>query len=379
MAHEMIADFEKAYHGGPTIRAALKIPTGQSHVLVLFGPSGAGKTTILRCLAGLETPSKGRISFADQTWFDGEQEVVLSPQSRAIGYLFQDYALFPHLTVSQNITYALKGASKKQRVQCMQEMLHLFQLDGLADRWPGQLSGGQQQRVALARVLTRRPVLFLLDEPLSALDEPTRLQMRSELRRLLQGLASPTICVTHDPVEALTLADEVAVMGAGCILQIGSPDAVFSRPISAEVAAIVGVETVVVGTLTERTNELVALDVEGTRVWAVERTGQGHVFYLSIRAEDVILELAAPANSSARNHLAGKVVEIRPAGPVLKVVVNCGFLLTALVTRQAAQDLHLCPGTGVTATIKASAIHLIPRESGLQTMGYGAPVGHASH
>jgi molybdate transport system ATP-binding protein len=378
MAVEMIADFEKAYHGGPTIRAAIRIPIGRPYVLVLFGPSGAGKTTILRCLAGLETPSTGRISFAGQAWFDAEQEVVLPPQSRAIGYLFQDYALFPHLTVSRNITYALKGAPKRQRVDCMQEMLKLFQLEGLADKRPAQLSGGQQQRVALARVLARRPALFLLDEPLSALDEPTRVQVRAELRGLLQGLASPTICVTHDPVEALTLADEVAVVADGRILQIGSPDEVFSRPISAEVAAIVGVETVIAGRLTERNKDLVALDVQGTRVWAVERTGQGQAFYLSIRAEDVILELEAPASSSARNHLAGKVVDIRPAGPVLKVIVNCGFLLTALVTRQAAQDLDLCPGTSVIATIKASAIHLILREPRVQTIGNGAAAGGAS-
>jgi molybdopterin-binding protein len=153
---------------------------------------------------------------------------------------------------------------------------------------------------------------------------------------------------------------------------------VFSRPMSAEVAAIVGVETVIAGTVSERKNDLVAIDVQGTRMWAVERTGQGQVFYLSIRAEDVILELAAPANSSARNHLAGKVVEIRPAGPVLKIIVNCGFLLTALVTRQAAQDLNLCPGTAITATIKASAIHLIPREPRVQSIGDDAAVGGPS-
>jgi molybdate transport system ATP-binding protein len=202
---------------------------------------------------------------------------------------------------------------------------------------------------------------LLLDEPLSALDAPTREQVRGELRDILEGLGIPTICVTHDWVEALALADEVAVMGGGRVLQVGAPDVVFSRPADADVAAIVGVETVVTGHIADRKDDLVALDVGGVRIWAVERSGRGGEFYLCIRAEDVTLEMGTRPSSSARNHLAGRVMEIRPAGPVSRITINCGFALSALVTRQAAQDLHLVPGVPVTATVKASAVHLIPR------------------
>ncbi len=361
MADEMTADFEKRYNGGPTIRAMLRLPAGRPHVLVLFGPSGSGKTTILRCLAGLERPAHGRIAFAGQTWFDAEAGVQIPPQSRAIGYLFQDYALFPHLSVAGNIAFALRGGDAKACERRVRELLDLLQLRGLEDRLPAQLSGGQQQRVALARVLARRPQLLLLDEPLSALDAPTREQVRGELRGLLRGQGIPTVCVTHDWVEVLALADEVAVLGGGRVLQVGPPDEVFSRPAGADVAAIVGVETVVAGKIVERVDDLAALDVGGVRLWAVDARGQGGECYLCIRAEDVTLEIGTRPNSSARNHLAGRVTEVRPAGPVSHVAVDCGFVLTALVTRQAAQDLNLKPGTPVTATVKASAVHLIPR------------------
>ena len=357
----MTADFEKRYDGGPTIRASLRLPVGRPHVLVLFGPSGSGKTTVLRCLAGLEQPDRGRVTFADETWFDAETGVQRPPQARAIGYLFQDYALFPHLTVAGNITYALQGAGAGRRAGRMGEVLELLHLHGLEDRRPAQLSGGQQQRVALARVLARRPQLLLFDEPLSALDAPTREQVRGYLRAILEAQGIPVICVTHDWVEALALADEVAVMAGGRILQTGPPDEVFSRPADAEVAAIVGVETVVTGRVAERKDDLVALEVGKVRLWAVAPSGRGGEFYLCIRAEDVTLEIGTRPSSSARNHLAGRVTEVRPAGPVSRVTVECGFSLAALVTRQATQDLALQPGTPVTATVKASAVHLIPR------------------
>lgn len=357
----MTADFEKTYNGGPSVYGTLRLPVGKPHVTVLFGPSGSGKTTILRCLAGLERPSRGRIAFAGETWFDAEAEVQVPPQARAIGYLFQDYALFPHLTVAGNITYALQGIGAGECARRVGEMLQLLRLQGLEDRRPAQLSGGQQQRVALARVLVRRPRLLLLDEPLSALDAPTREQVRGELRGLLRGQGIPTVCVTHDWVEALALADEVAVMGAGRVLQVGPPDEVFSRPADADVAAIVGVETVVTGRVAERKDDLASLEVGKVRLWAVEASGRGGEWYVCIRAEDVTLEIGAPPGSSARNHLAGTVMDVRPAGPVSRVTVDCGFALTALVTRQAAQDLALTPGVAVTATVKASAVHLIPR------------------
>jgi len=239
MADEITAAFAKTYPGGPTIHGTLHLPVGRPHVTVLFGPSGSGKTTILRCLAGLERPSRGRITFAGETWFDGEAGVQVSPQARAIGYLFQDYALFPHLTLYGNIVYAMPGADRAVRDAQVQALLRLLRLEGLEARRPAQLSGGEQQRVALARVLARRPRLLLLDEPLSALDAPTREQVRGELRELLRSQGIPTVCVTHDRAEAWALADDVAVMGGGRVLQVGPPDVVFKSPENAEAPACV--------------------------------------------------------------------------------------------------------------------------------------------
>jgi molybdate transport system ATP-binding protein len=361
MADAVTADFEMSYVSGSPIRATLRIPTGLPHVTVLFGPSGSGKTTILRCLAGLERPQRGEIQYAGETWFAADTNTMVPPQNRGIGYLFQDYALFPHLSVAGNIGYALSSLTHATRSARIKELLLLFRLEGLENRRPAQLSGGQQQRVALARVLAPRPRLLLLDEPLSALDAPTREQVRGELRNVLRSQGTPAVCVTHDWVEALCLADEVAVVAGGRILQTGSPDEVFSRPANAEVAAIVGVETVIAGRVTERTDGLIGLDVGSARLWALDMGAGADEFFVSIRAEDVTLEIGATPSSSARNHLIGHVMEILPGGPVARIVLDCGFRLTALVTRQAVQDLNLLPGGLVTATVKASAIHLIPR------------------
>jgi molybdate transport system ATP-binding protein len=200
-----------------------------------------------------------------------------------------------------------------------------------------------------------------LDEPLSALDAPTREQVRGELRNVLRSQGTPSVCVTHDWVDTLCLADEVTVVAGGRILQTGSPDEVFSRPANAEVAAIVGVETVIGGRVSERANGLIELDVGSARLWALDMGGSAAEFFVSIRAEDVTLETCTAPSSSARNHLVGHVTEVLPAGAVARIVVHCGFRLTALVTRQAVQDLQLRPGCLVTATVKASAVHLIPR------------------
>lgn len=357
---QIIAEFEKRYPGGPAVRCGLRLPLDRSHVLVLFGPSGSGKSTILRCIAGLERPDSGRITCGEESWFDGGKGRFVPPASRGVGYLFQEYALFPHLTVARNIGYALRGMTPEERAGEIDRMISIWKLEGLEGRYPGQLSGGQQQRVALARALVRRPKVLLLDEPLSALDAPLRDRLRGELGRLLHEFQVPTLCVTHDPVEALALGDELAVIIDGALQQVGTPQAVFSRPASEAVAAIVGVDTVAPGRIVDRSEGLVVLDVEGVRVWAVAPPSEGDEFYLSIRAEDVMIEKGISEKSSARNHLPGRVREIRSIGPVAKVKIDCGFPIIALVTRQAVQALELEEGAGVTAVVKATAVHLIP-------------------
>ena len=271
-------DIEKRYPGGETIRASFTIPGSPPRVFILFGPSGAGKTTILRCLAGLEPITRGRIRHGDEMWADAERGIFLPPQKRSVGYLFQDYALFPHLDVGRNIGYGLGGLSRAERATRVEATCTMLGLDDLVDRKPGRLSGGQQQRVALARVLVRQPELLLLDEPFSSLDAGTREEVRSELAHLLRRLSIPAVVVTHDWVDALTLGDEMIVLTEGRILQVGSPREVLTKPRHREVAAAVGVETVAVGQVLGREGGVATLEVGRSRLVAVDPGGRGAGF-----------------------------------------------------------------------------------------------------
>jgi iron(III) transport system ATP-binding protein len=214
---------------------SLSVPRGG--LLALLGHSGCGKTTTLRLIAGLEKPDSGEV------WLDGRcvagGGAWLPPEARRVGLVFQDYALFPHLTLAENIAFGLTqlNGSKSQRVA---EMLQLTGLDGLGERYPHQLSGGQQQRVALARALAARPSVVLLDEPFSNLDAALRKAMRQEVRQILQAIGATTLFVTHDQEEALSLADRVAVMDKGRVVQIGTPQEVYLRPATPELAVFLG-------------------------------------------------------------------------------------------------------------------------------------------
>lgn len=200
------------YRRGPLIRGDFHLPLDHRHVLVLMGSSGSGKTTLLRCLAGLERPTEGVIQAGDVLWFDAAQKLCLSPQERDIGYLFQEYALFPHLSVGENIVYGLRGLPKRMRKEVAEEWLQRFDLGEVWNRRIGEISGGQQQRVALARALVRKPRLLLLDEPLSALDTELRAEMADQLTRVIADLAIPVVLVTHDLSEATQLGDEIITL-----------------------------------------------------------------------------------------------------------------------------------------------------------------------
>ncbi len=361
MAAEMIVDVAKTFPGRPPIRARFRYPVEASTVLILFGPSGSGKTTILRSMAGLEWPEEGTIRFVSRTWLDTASAIRVPPQDRQIGYMPQDYALFPNYSVAGNIAYGLGDLAVADRKKRVEELLDLFQLRGFEYAKPRELSGGQQQRVALARAVAPRPQLLLLDEPLSALDAPTRVQLRGELRSLLKQLGLPSIIVTHDWAEALTLGDVMAVMSEGNILQVGTPQEVFSRPANAEVARVVGVETVVQGKLVETREGLAAVQVGDVSLTAVASTDIGPDVFVCIRAEDVTVELVGAVGTSARNHLQGKVSAIASLGALARVTIECGFPLTAVITRSALSELGLTVGTAVRAAFKAGSVHLISR------------------
>jgi molybdate transport system ATP-binding protein len=242
------------------------------------------------------------------------------------------------------------------------DMVRLFGLQGLENAKPRELSGGQQQRVALARAVAPRPQLLLLDEPLSALDAPTRLQLRGELRSLLKKLALPSIIVTHDWAEALTLGDHIAVIADGKVLQTGLPQDVFSHPANADVARVVGVETVVHGRIVQSVEGLATVEVGAVSLTAVGTTEDGPDVFVCIRAEDVTLERAPSGETSARNHLPGRVRQIDSLGALARITLDCGFPLTAVITRSALSELALTIGSSVRAVFKAGSVHLISRE-----------------
>lgn len=365
MASEMIVEISKSFPGRLTIDASFLMVLDPPTVLILFGPSGSGKTTILRCLAGLEWPDQGAIRFRDQTWVETQSGIGLPPQRRQIGFMSQDYALFPTHSVEGNIEFGLSALGVAERRQRVAEVISLLQLQGTEHLKPNQLSGGQQQRVALARAVARRPQLLLLDEPLSALDVPTRSKLCGELRSLLKQLAIPSVVVTHDWAEALALGDQMAVISEGRVLQVGVPQEVFSRPLNAAVARIVGIETVVQGRIVDSSRDLVTVDVAGAKLLALAPEEPMPDVFVCIRAEDVVLEAPRVGATSARNHLAGTVCEVTAMGALVRVGIDCGFPLSALVTRSAVEDLHLSPGASVVAVIKAGAVHLVPRQDGI--------------
>lgn len=364
MAREIVGSFTKRFPNGPIVTVSdFRHRCDGARTTVLFGPSGAGKTTLLRCLAGLEQPDSGTIRFGDESWFDGERLTGLTPQRRNVGYLSQDYSLFPHLNVEQNIAYGLRGLAPEVRDGRVAEMIRMLGLHGLESRFPAGLSGGEQQRVALGRAVVRRPRLLLLDEPLSGLDLPTRTRVRGELRGLLSRFALPVILVTHDRTEALTLGDDLVVMDRGSIVQSGPVAEVFSRPASVAAAGIVAVETVQPARVVECADGLATIAIGEIRLIALAvdlPVGVSDVF-VCIRAEDVMLLGGDAGRASARNHLPAVVKSLLREGPMMRIELDCGFPLTALLTKQACEELALRQGARVVALVKAPQIHLVPR------------------
>jgi molybdate transport system ATP-binding protein len=361
MSGGLHAVFARRFPNGPVICGEVSVPSDAFSVTVLFGPSGSGKTTLLRCLAGLERPDEGDIRFGETIWFDASRRIHLPPQRRGIGYFFQEYALFPHLTVAGNIAYGLGELDKASRARRVGEMLALFGLNGLANRYPHQISGGEQQRVALARAVVRRPRLLLLDEPLSALDAPTREPLRRELRRLLKGLGVPTLLVTHDRTEALALGDMAVVMESGQVRQSGPIREVFDRPASATVARVVGVETILPAEVLDQKGDVANVAVGRTRLRAAAPKRDAESWHICIRAEEVDL-VRGTAGDEGDNRLTGRVLLAAREGPVLRVVVDCGFPLVAMIGPPYLRDPEIREGETVTARVPAEAVRLIPPE-----------------
>ena len=281
----------------------LTIPQGS--FFALLGPSGCGKTTTLRMVAGLEEPTQGSIVLG------GRDITQLQPYRRQVNTVFQNYALFPHLNVFENVAFGMRRRGIRDVRSRVEEMLSLVELEGYGSRRPGQLSGGQQQRVALARALINHPQVLLLDEPLGALDLKLRRQMQIELKRIQTEVGTTFVHVTHDQEEAMTMADTIAVMNAGVIEQMGPPAELYEAPNSTYVANFLGQSNLIGAQVSGRIGDELVLDVHGSRLTAPlsrARAREGAV-WLGVRPEKVVLELAGQgAHGDARNVLPGGVV-----------------------------------------------------------------------
>jgi molybdopterin-binding protein len=330
---------------------SLSINKGDYYFIV--GPSGAGKTVLLEAIAGLHSPESGRIFLRDN------EITALPPERRRIALVYQDYSLFPNMTVTDNVSYGLRvrGMRKGEARAGVAGLLERFGLAHLADRYPGTLSGGEQQRVALARAVAVKPDILLLDEPLSALDPVTQEKFIDDLRWLHREEGLTIVQVSHSRREAHLLATRVAVIIDGALVDEGGAEVVLNTPRSREVAAFVGVENILDGRVTANEDGFATVDAGGRMFEAVTGAATGEEVTLCIRADDVVL--AVGADSSARDTMAGRVVSVVENGPVAEVKVDCGVTLTAVLTRRSVRDLSLVPGTPVTLSVRATAVHVI--------------------
>jgi molybdate transport system ATP-binding protein len=319
---------------------AVELVVAAGETVALVGPSGAGKTTVLRAVAGLVRPERGSID-CGETWFDGR--VDRRPEDRSVGLVFQEYALFPHLSVEKNVSFGgpLDG------------LLDRFHIAHLAHARPSELSGGERQRVALARALARRPRVLLLDEPMSALDPHTRADVRAELRALLQELALPTLLVTHDFEDAAALADRVGVLVEGKLRQVAAPSDLVAEPADAFVAALAG-GNLLHGVARPLPTGLTEIELDRGGVCYSSDVRKGPVAVL-VYPWDVSLAREQPVDS-ALNHVRGEIVSIVSVGNRVRVRLGA---LTAEVTAASAQRLGLTPGEQIVATFKATATRLV--------------------
>jgi molybdopterin-binding protein len=328
----------------------VSLEVNDGEYFVILGPTGAGKTLLLETIAGLHQPETGEI------WLNGKKISDLPPEKRNIGFVFQNYALFPHMTVWENVSFGLeaRGVPFADRISRIEKALELTGLKELSERYPETLSGGEQQRTALARALVTEPPLFLLDEPLSALDFNTQEALRQELKRIHGELGITTVHVTHDHAEAMILADRIGVMNDGRIVQIGTPDEVFSKPMSEFVANFVGFENVFRG-FSKIENGIAKIDINGIRVEAV--TDMEGPVKVCVRPEDILIS-KKPFKSSARNLFKGKVVEISERGPLIKLKVAAGINFVIFITRRSFLEMAINVGSEVYLSFKASSVHV---------------------
>lgn len=319
---------------------------------VILGPTGSGKTLLLELIAGFYKPDEGRIRIGgrDVTWRD--------PEDRKVGFVYQDYSLFPHLTVGENIRYGLEvnDFSKDAIREKTERMVNILGIGHLTERYPKNLSGGEQQKTALARGLVLDPDVLLLDEPVSALDMPTQEEMRGELKRIHREMEMTTLHVTHSRKEASWLADRIGLMRGGRVIQVGSPEDIFRKPKSEFVADFVGVENVFEGVSTCE-DGICKIEVDGGLEIEAVSNKEGDV-KACIRSDEILVS-KQPVRSSGRNMVGGTVKEVVNLESTVRLLVDAGEDFTVLVTKKSLSEMGIEVGDEVYLIFKASSVHVM--------------------
>jgi len=328
---------------------SFEVPNGS--YMVILGPTGSGKTTLLESIAGLKPIVKGHI------FIDNIEITNLPPEKRGISMVFQNLALFPHLTVYENIEYGLlaRGFSRKVREEKVNEMLKLFGLEHLRNRYVTNLSGGEKQRVALARALAVKPKVILLDEPFSSLDANTKKQFWKEIKKLLKNYEIPVLHVTHDQEEAMYLGEKIAVMENGTIIEQGLTEQIFLKPKSKFVAEFLQYQNIFTGIAKSNDNGTSIISIRDVEL-IIPGKYDGHIM-IGIKPENILISKTIPEHSTARNVLKGSITSIEPIGPTIIITVNVNNLpIKAMITRGSFEELELKQNDIVYLIIKASSI-----------------------
>ena len=336
---------------------------------ILFGASGAGKTTLLDCISGLATPDAGRVAVGDRIVFDLAQQINLAVRKRRIGYLFQDLALFPHMTVEQNVEYGLTHLPRGERAKSVSGILQEFKIADLAQRSAREISGGEAQRAALARTLVTDPALLLLDEPLATLDAPTKGKIIDDLREWNRAHRIPVLYVTHSREEVFALGERVIVLDCGRIAAQGTPHQVMSAPMQETVAQLAGFENIfdaeVDAVSTERGTMTCRIPGNDGGVVLLEtplvRVDAGSALRIGIRAGDILLATSLPVGLSARNVIPGRIQSLEQRDVIVVARINCGVEMEVHLTLAARDALELTSGKEVWLVIKTHSCHLMQR------------------